>query len=159
MTGNPTHYSAHLDAKGLKFALVVSRYNGLVTKELLDGALDAIERHGGSRADQSVFWAPGAFEIPFIAKMALQHGNYDGVIALGCIMKGQTTNNDLIAGEVVKGLFAIGIEYDVAVGFGVLTPETLEQALDRAGMKMGNKGAEAALAAIEVARLALMLKK
>jgi 6,7-dimethyl-8-ribityllumazine synthase len=142
----------------MKFALVVSRYNALVTKELLNGALDAIERHGGSAGDQVVIWAPGSFEIPLLVKAALDRGGIDGVIALGCVMTGATTHNEYIAGEVTKGCAMLSLEYNKPVSFGVLTPNTLEQALERSGMKMGNKGAEAALAAIEVVALQRLLK-
>ncbi len=154
----PVTISAHLDAKGLRFAVVVSRYNSLVTKELLAGAMDTIVRHGGTEADQTVVWAPGGFELPIVVKAVLARGGVDGVIALGCVMKGETSHNDHIAGEVVKGLASLSLEYAVPVSFGVLTPDTLEQALNRSGLKMGNKGGEAALAAIETARLLKLLR-
>lgn len=157
MKNRPKEYSAPLDAKGLRFALIVSRFNSLVTKELLAGALDTIERHGGKVEEQTVVWAPGSFEIPIVAKAVLEKGGFDGIIALGCVMKGATTHNEYIAAEVTKGLASLGLEYNVPVAFGVLTPETLEQALERAGMKMGNKGSEAAAAAIETARLKKMI--
>ncbi len=143
--------SANLDASGLRFAIVVSRYNALVTKELLAGALDAIARHGGNTAHQTVVWTPGAFEIPVVASALLKKGGFDGVIALGCVMKGATTHDELIAHEVAKGLAQLSLEHGVPAGLGVLTPTSMEQALERAGMKMGNKGAEAALACIETA--------
>jgi len=158
-TAGPRHISATLNAEGLKFAIVVSRYNALVTKELLDGALDAIERHGGDPSQQLVIWVPGGYEIPLVVKAALDRGGIDGVIALGCVLKGATTNNDHIAGEITKGLATLSLEYNKPVAFGVLTPDTIEQALERAGLKMGNKGAEAALAAIEVARVQQLLAK
>lgn len=145
--------SVGLDAKGLRFAIVVSRYNALVTKELLAGALDAIVRHGGSAADQTIVWTPGAFEIPVVAAVLLKKGGFDGIIALGCVMKGATTHDELIAHEVAKGISQLSLEHGVPAGLGVLTPTSMEQALERAGMKMGNKGAEAALAVIETARL------
>ncbi|MDX2175863.1 MAG: 6,7-dimethyl-8-ribityllumazine synthase [Candidatus Sumerlaeia bacterium] len=149
----PTIISAPLDATGLRFAIIVSRYNSLVTKELLDGALDALERHGAKPSDQAVVYTPGAFEIPLVAQAIARKGGFHGVLALGCIMRGATTNNELIAAEVTKGLAAVSMEHGLPVGFGVLTPDTLEQALERAGAKMGNKGAEAALAAIEQANV------
>ncbi len=142
--------SAAIDAKGMRFAIVVSRFNALVTKELLGGALDSIERHGGSPADQTIVWVPGGFEIPYAVQALLKKGGFDGVIALGCVMKGSTSHNEHIAAEVTKGLASLGMEYGIPVSFGVLTPDTLEQALERAGLKMGNKGSEAALAAIEM---------
>lgn len=149
--------SAPLDASGLRLALVVSRYNALVTDQLLAGALDAILRHGGREEDQLLLWAPGAFEIPLLVRGVLERGGIDGVVALGCVMKGETPHNDHIAAEVVKGIGTLSLQYGVPVGFGVLTPHTLEQALHRAGAKMGNKGAEAALAVIESARALRML--
>ncbi|CAN5390360.1 6,7-dimethyl-8-ribityllumazine synthase [soil metagenome] len=153
----PTEISAPLNAKGMKFAIVVSRFNAFVTKELLSGALDAIERLGGSAGDQLVVWAPGGFEIPLIAKTLLEKGGIDGVIALGCVMKGATPHDQYIAAEAAKGCSMLALQYSKPVSFGILTPETLEQALERAGMKMGNKGSEAAIAAIEVVALQKLL--
>jgi 6,7-dimethyl-8-ribityllumazine synthase len=158
-TGIPTEYSAHLDATGMRFAIVVSRYNSFVTKELLAGAMDAIVRHGGSAEAQEVIWAPGGFEIPMVVQMVLKRGGVDGVIALGCVMTGETTHNEYIAGEVTKGCAQLALEFGKPVSFGVLTPNTVEQALNRAGLKMGNKGAEAALAAIELVGLGRLLGK
>lgn len=157
MNSQPHTISAPLQAGGMKFAIVVSRYNAFVTKELLGGALDAITRHGGDAGAVTVVWVPGGFEIPLAVKMVLQKGGFDAVIALGCVMKGATTNNDLIAGEITKGVASLSMEYDVPVTFGVLTPATLEQAIERAGLKMGNKGEEAALAAIEMVQLRRLL--
>lgn len=147
------------DASGLRFAIVVSRFNSLVTKELLSGALEVIERNGGKVADQLVLWAPGSFEIPVIAQAALEKGGLDGVIALGCVMKGETTHNDYIVGGVVSALNTLSLQHKVPVCFGILTPETMDQALNRAGLKMGNKGEEAALAAIETAQTIRQLRK
>lgn len=158
MDAKPTTFSADLDARGLRFGIIVSRWNSLVTKELLGGALDAIERHGGTVADQVVVWAPGSFELPILAKALAKRGGIDGIIALGCVLRGETPHNEHIANEATKGLAQVGLEFDIPIGFGVLTPNTLEQALDRAGMKMGNKGAEAALAVVEVARLLAKLR-
>lgn len=158
MNESPQEISANLDASGLKFAIVVSRWNSLVTKELLGGALDALTRHGASAAEQTVVWAPGSFEIPLVVAKLLQRGGFDGVIALGCVMKGSTTHNEHIAAEVTKGISMLSLEYGLPVSFGVITPDTMEQALDRAGMKMGNKGAEAALAAVETARLSSIIE-
>lgn len=159
MTASPKHISAKMDASGLRFAIVVSRYNSLVTKELLAGALDVIERHGGNPAEQTVVWAPGGFEIPLLVREVLETKKFDGVIALGCVMRGQTPHNEYIASEVAKGLASLALQYGKPVSFGVLTPDTLEQALERSGLKMGNKGAEAALAAMESALLQRAIAK
>lgn len=155
----PKEISVPMDAKGLKFAIIVSRYNALVTKELLGGAMDAIVRHGGSAKDQTVVWTPGAFEIPVVAQALLKRGGFDAIIALGCVMKGATVHDELIAHEVTKGISQLGLQYGVPVGFGVITPATMEQALERSGMKMGNKGAEAALAVIETAQVLRQIAK
>lgn len=154
----PPTIEGHLSATGMKFALVVSRFNSLVTTELLGGALDTLKRHGADVDDQLVIHAPGSWELPVIADHVLERGGIDGVIALGCVMKGQTSHDEHIAAEVSKGLASLAAKYRVPVTFGVLTPATLEQALDRAGMKMGNKGAEAALAAIETVNVLRALK-
>lgn len=152
-TGQPKELSASLSAEGFRFAIVVSRWNSLVTKELLGGAMDALVRHGAAAQDQTVVWAPGSFEIPMVVQALLKKGGFDGVIALGCVMRGQTSHNEHIAAEVTKGIGSLSLEYDVPVGFGILTPDSMEQALDRAGLKMGNKGAEAAMAVVEMAQL------
>lgn len=138
-----------MNAEGLRFALVVSRFNSLVTEELLSGALDCLRRHGAKEEDQSVVMVPGGWEIPVVVKRVLEKGGVDGVIALGCVMKGSTPHNELIAHEAAKGLGQLGMEYGIPVSLGVLTPNSLEQALERSGLKMGNKGSEAAAAAIE----------
>lgn len=154
----PQTITPSADATGLRFAIVVSRFNSLVTKELLAGALDVIERHGGYAGEQLVLWAPGSFEIPVIAQAALEKGGIHGVIALGCVMKGETTHNDYIVGGVVSALNTLSLQHKVPVCFGILTPETMEQALNRAGLKMGNKGEETALAAIETVRTIRAIK-
>jgi 6,7-dimethyl-8-ribityllumazine synthase len=141
-----------LDASGLRFAVVVSRFNGFITERLLDGALDVLLRHGAREADITVVRVPGAWEIPQAAARIVELGEHDAIVALGCLMRGDTIHFDLIAGEVAKGLMAIGTK-GTAVAFGVLTTDGLEQSVHRAGAKLGNKGAEAALAAIEQARL------
>lgn len=157
-TKPPKEYSGDMDASGLRCAIVVSRYNAFVTKELLGGALDVLVRHGAKAEDQSVIWVPGGFELPLAAQAALERGGIDGLIALGCVMRGQTTNNELIAGEITKGLASLSLAHKIPVGFGVLTPDTTEQALERSGLKMGNKGAEAALAVIEMASMLKRLR-
>ena len=147
-----------LSAKGLRFALIVSRFNSLVTEELLKGALDSLKRHGANLDDQLIIYVPGSWEIPLAAQCILQQGVYDGVIALGCVMQGETAHNDLINAEVSKGLGALQLQFGKPVGFGVLSPSSLEQALHRSGMKLGNKGAETALAVIETARVLTAMK-
>jgi len=155
----PKEVRLRRDAKGLRFAIVVSRYNIGVTQALLDGALDAIVRHGGTLADQTVVWAPGAFEIPILAKALLAKGGFDGLLALGCVMKGATSHDDLIVREVSRGIAAMALEYDVPCAFGVLTPTNMEMAMERADSKKGNKGAECAIAAIETARALRAISK
>lgn len=143
----------HLDAKGLKVALVVSRWNDLVTSRLLDGALDALVRHGAAVDDQTVVKVPGSWELPLVAAKLAASGPYDAVVALGCLIRGETPHFDLLAAEAAKGLAHVGMTSGKPVSFGVLTCDTLEQALDRAGAKAGNKGWDAAVAAIEMVSL------
>lgn len=145
-----------LDATGLRFAVVVSRFNGFITDRLLDAALDVLLRHGARAEDVTVVRVPGAWEIPQAAARVVAQGGVDAIVALGCLMRGDTIHFDLIAGEVAKGLMKIGLE-GPAVAFGVLTTDGLEQSVHRAGAKLGNKGGEAALAAIEQARLHRLL--
>ncbi|HMX63129.1 MAG TPA: 6,7-dimethyl-8-ribityllumazine synthase [Candidatus Sumerlaeota bacterium] len=147
-----------LNAKGLTFGIVVSTYNSIVTESLLRGALGEIERNGGQKDKQKIVRVPGGFEIPLAAKWLLEAGGIDGVITLGCIMKGETTHNEYIAAEVTRGIGSLALEYQLPVAFGVLTPNTAEQALARSGPGEGNKGAEAARAAIEMALLKRSLK-
>lgn len=149
----PKEIQVRLDASGLRFGIVVSRFNSLITEELLKGALDTIMRLGGDAEEQTVVRVPGSWELPLAAKALIERGGIDGVIALGCVMKGETTHNDTISGEAAKALGSLAMEKGVPVSFGVLTPSTTEQALERAGLKMGNKGSEAAEAAIEMAQL------
>jgi 6,7-dimethyl-8-ribityllumazine synthase len=154
----PRSIEGRLDAAKKQFAIIVSRFNSLVTKELLDGAVDCLQRHGADTAKIDVVWVPGAFEIPLAAKALVKKGGYDAIIALGCVLKGATTHDQYIASEVSKGLAQVSLESGIPIGFGVLTPDTLEQALDRAGMKAGNKGAEAALSAIEMIQVLKQLQ-
>ncbi len=147
-----------MDGRGMKFGIVVSRFNSLVTNELLAGALDVLVRHGAKEKDQVVVRVPGGWEIPIAARALAKKGGIDGIIALGCVMKGQTSHDEHIAAEVSKGLAAVSAEFNLPVMHGVLTPATLEQALERAGMKMGNKGAEAATAAIEIVNVLKAMK-
>lgn len=142
-----------LDASGLRFAIVVSRFNAFVTEKLAAGAVDFLVRSGAQADDITVIKVPGAWELPGAAAKAVDLGDVDAVIALGCLMRGDTIHFDLIAKEVSSRLASLAMSGDVPVAFGVITTETLEQAIDRAGAKAGNKGVEAASAAVEMARV------
>lgn len=139
-----------LDASDARYCILVSRFNSFITERLLEGAVDALVRHGATAKDITVVRVPGAFELPQVAAKILEgeHG-YDALITLGCLMRGDTIHFDLIASEATKGLSALGVAKGIPVGFGVLTTDSLEQAVHRAGAKYGNKGAEAAMAAVE----------
>lgn len=142
-----------LDATGMKVGLVVARFNAFITERLLEGAVDALVRHGASASDLTVVRVPGCWELPQAARALVDAGGIDAIVGLGCLMRGDTIHFDLIAGEVTKGLAALGQTSGVSVAFGVLTTDSLEQAVHRAGAKQGNKGAEAALAAVELHRV------
>jgi 6,7-dimethyl-8-ribityllumazine synthase len=142
-----------LVAEGLRFGLVVSRFNDFITSRLLEGALDAIRRHGGDAEGARVAWVPGAYEIPLVAKRMAASGEYDAVVCLGAVIRGATTHYDFVAGQVASGVTSAALDTGVPVLFGVITTETIEQAIERAGTKAGNKGAEAAVSAIEMANL------
>ena len=142
-----------LNASGRRFGIVVSRFNDLIGKKLLEGATDCLLRHNGSAENITVAWVPGAFEIPLVAKRLAKSGKFDAVICLGAVIRGNTPHFDYIASEVSKGIAAIGMEIEVPVIFGVLTTDTIEQAVERAGTKSGNRGWDAALSAIEMADL------
>jgi 6,7-dimethyl-8-ribityllumazine synthase len=144
-------FKGKLDAKGRKFCVVVSRFNELISRQLLDGARDCLDRHNAAGAD--VLWVSGAFEIPPVALRAARTKKYDAVIALGAVIRGDTPHADYISAEVVKGLAKVSLDTGVPASFGIITAETLEQALERAGAKAGNKGWSAALSAIEMADL------
>jgi 6,7-dimethyl-8-ribityllumazine synthase len=146
-------YEGTLDAEGLKIALLVSRFNGFITEHLLTGAVDILKRHGAREEDLEVVRVPGTFELPAVARRLAQAGKHDGLVALGALIRGATPHFDLIAGEVTRGLGQVARESNCALSFGVITADTLEQAIDRAGAKMGNKGAEAAMATVELCRL------
>ena len=148
-----------LDAKGSRFAVVISRFNSLISDRLLSGALDALERHGASQDDISIAWVPGSFEIPPIARKMALSKKYDAVICLGAVIRGSTPHLDYVAAEVSKGVAQVQLETGVPVLFGVLTTENIEQAVERAGTKSGNKGWDAALSAVEMANLMRGLKK
>ena len=139
--------------KGLKFGLVVSRFNEFITKKLVEGAQDALLRHGVSEEDIEIAWVPGTFEIPLVAKKLALTKRYDAVICLGAVIRGATPHAEYIAAEVTKGIAKIGLETGLPVIYGVITADTLEQAIERAGTKKGNKGFEAAVSAIEMANL------
>lgn len=147
------YFEGMLLGKGLKFGLVVSRFNEFITNKLLEGALDALKRHGVDENDIEVALVPGSFEIPVIAKRLAQSKKYDAVICLGTVVRGGTPHFDYIATEVTKGIAQVGLEAGLPVIFGVITADTLEQAIERAGTKMGNMGFEAAKNAIEMANL------
>jgi 6,7-dimethyl-8-ribityllumazine synthase len=146
-------FEGKLEAKGLKFAIVISRYNDFITRKLLDGALDVIVRHGGDRKTVDIAWVPGAFEIPLVAKKLAETGKYDAVITLGAVIRGGTAHFDYVAGECAKGVGMANLQTGVPVIFGVLTTDTIEQAIERAGVRISNRGGEAAMSAIEMANL------
>lgn len=148
-----TVFEGHLIGSGLKFGIVSSRFNELLGSRLLSGAQDALVRHGVSAEDIDVAWVPGAFEIPFVARKMAASKRYDAVIALGVVIRGGTPHFEYVASEVSKGVAKAGLDTDVPVLFGVITADTIEQAVERAGTKAGNKGWEAAMAAIEMATL------
>lgn len=146
-------FKGHLSAKGKKFALVVGRFNELISNKLLSAALDCITRHDGSEEETTVVWVPGAFEIPVVAKKIAASKKYDAVICLGTVIRGATPHFEYIAAEVSKGIAHVGLESGLPVIFGVITSDTIEQAIERAGTKGGNKGWDAAMTAIEMADL------
>jgi len=154
----PQFFEGNLDAKGLKFGIVVARFNSFISERLLEGALDSLIRHGAVDLDIHVARVPGAFEIPLAAKKLAQAGKYDAVICLGAVIRGSTPHFDFVSAEVSKGVAMVSLESGVPVIFGVLTTDTIEQAVERAGTKAGNKGFEAAAGAIETANLLKALK-
>ena len=145
-------------AKGKKFGIVASRFNDFITKELISSCIDTLVRHGAQEKDLSVTWVPGAFEIPLIAQKIAKSKSYDAVICLGTIIRGSTPHFDYIASEVSKGIAKVSLDTGTPVIFGVITADTIEQAVERAGTKDGNKGKDAALSAIEMANLLSQLK-
>ena len=145
--------TGRLDASGKRFGIVVARFNDFVTGKLLEGAVDALVRMGAAEDDITVAWVPGAFEIPVAAARMAKSGNHDAVICLGTVVRGQTPHFDYVAGQCAQGIAAVARQSGIPAILGVLTTETMEQAIDRAGGKMGNKGAEAAQAAVEMADL------
>ena len=146
-------FEGMLLGKGLKFGLVASRFNEFITKKLVEGAQDALLRHGVSEDDIEIAWVPGTFEIPLVAKKLALTKRYDAVICLGAVIRGATPHAEYIASEVTKGIAKVGLETGLPIIYGVITADTLEQAIERAGTKKGNKGFEAAVSAIEMANL------
>lgn len=155
----PNIFEGQLSAKGKTFAIVVSRFNELICKKLLEGALDCLSRHTCDMETVDIAWVPGSFEIPVAAKKMAKSGRYDAVICLGAVIRGATPHFEYIAAEVTKGTAQIALESGVPIAYGIITPDTLEQAIERAGTKAGNKGWDAALSAIEMADLFKTLSK
>ncbi len=151
-------YEGELVGRGLRFAAVVSRFNEFISSRLLGGAKDALVRHGVDEESLDVAWVPGAFEIPLVAKRLAQTGSYAGVICLGAVIRGATPHFDYVASEVAKGIAHVSLETGVPVIFGVITADSIEQAIERAGTKAGNKGFDAAVSAIEMANLMQSLR-
>ena len=155
----PTTYEGNLIGTDLKIGIVVSRFNGFITTKLLDGALDSLKRHGVNLEDIDVYWTPGAFEIPGTAKRIAEKGKYDAIVCIGAVIRGATPHFDYVANESAKGIAQVGLNTGVPVIYGVITTDTIEQAIERAGTKSGNKGAEAAVTAIEMANLYRQIDK
>ncbi|MEM1093383.1 MAG: 6,7-dimethyl-8-ribityllumazine synthase [Bacteroidota bacterium] len=149
----PDMIEGHMVATDASFAIVVSRFNAFITEKLLDGALDVLRRHGADMDRVTVAWCPGSYEIPLVTKKLAESGAYDAVICLGAVIRGATSHYDLVAGEVGKGVGQVSMETGVPAIFGVITTDTIEQAIERAGTKAGNKGGEAAAGAIEMVNL------
>ncbi|MFM9279023.1 6,7-dimethyl-8-ribityllumazine synthase [Paenibacillus jiagnxiensis] len=147
------YFEGNLVSSGLKYGIVVGRFNEFITNKLLSGALDALKRHGVADDEISVAWVPGAFEIPLIAQKMAESGKFDAVITLGTVIRGSTTHYDYVCNEVAKGVAAINLKTGVPVIFGIVTTENIEQAIERAGTKAGNKGWDSAVAAIEMVNL------
>lgn len=146
-------YEGNLESKGLKIAIVVSRFNELITTRLFDGAVDRFVRLGGTKDDLTVVRVPGAFEIPVVAKKMAESKKYDGIVCLGAIIKGSTSHDQYIASEVAKGIAQSSMDSSIPISFGIITSDNLEQAIERAGTKMGNKGVDAMSAVIETANV------
>jgi 6,7-dimethyl-8-ribityllumazine synthase len=152
------HIEGALSAAGKTFGVVASRFNDFIVKALLEGALDAVRRHGGDAASVDVVWVPGSYEIPIAAAEMAKTGRYDAVICLGAVIRGSTAHFDYVAGGAANGISAVALQTGVPTIFGVITTETIEQAIERAGTKMGNKGFEAAVSAFEMADLLPRIK-
>ena len=152
-------YEGNISGKNLKFAIVVARFNSFITEKLLSGALDALKRHGTVEENISVAWVPGCFEIPLVAKKMASTQKFDAIICLGAVIRGATTHYDYVCNEVSKGIAAVGLQSGVPTIFGVVTTENIQQAIERAGTKSGNKGFDAAISAMEMANLVKGLSK
>lgn len=151
-------YKGKIKGKGLKIAIIVSRFNSRVTEKLKDGAIDCLERHEVNEKDVDLYWTPGSFELPMLTNRVINRGGYDGYIVIGALIRGDTPHFEYLASEVTKGIAKIGIKSDKPVAFGIITSDTEEQALSRAGMKVGNKGWDAALSILEMIDLYKTLK-
>jgi len=149
----PKEIKGDMNGQGLRVGVVVARFNEIITRKLLDSAVETLERHGVRDEDISVSWVPGSFELSVVAKAMVKTGRYDAVICLGAVIRGETSHYDMVAGQSAGGINSVALETGVPVIFGVLTTENMEQALNRAGGKAGNMGANAAVAAVETARL------
>lgn len=158
VNAKPNFIEGNLDAKGMTFGIVVSRFNSFICERLLEGAVDALVRHGASPVDITVARIPGAFEIPLTAKAMAESRRFDAVICLGAVIRGSTPHFDYVAAEVSKGVAAVSLDSSIPIAFGVLTTDTIEQAVERAGTKAGNKGFEAAVTAIETVNVMKALK-
>jgi len=146
-------YEGNISGKNLKFAIIVARFNNFITKNLLEGALDALKRHETPEENISVIWVPGAFEIPLVAKKMAASKNFDAIICLGAVIRGATTHYDYVCNEVSKGIAQVGLKSGIPTIFGIVTTENIQQAIERAGTKSGNKGFDAAISAMEMANL------
>lgn len=153
MNPDVTIHTGRLDASGLRIGIVAARFNASVVERLVDGAVDAAIRHGALPSDVHVAWVPGSFELPVVLRKLADSGRFDALVALGAVVRGSTPHFDYVAGEAASGCAAVGREYGLPVAFGVLTTDSWEQAVERAGGKLGNKGAEAVLSAVETANL------
>jgi len=153
MSQQPTVYEGDFNAAGGRFAIVASRFNAFIVEKLVEGALDALRRHGADVSTVDVAWVPGTFEMPLVARRMATSKKYDAVICVGAVIRGGTPHFDYVAGQCARGVSQAGWDADVPVAFGVLTTDSIEQCIERAGTKMGNKGFEAAVAAIETANL------
>ena len=149
----PQVIEGNFQVSGKKVALVAGRFNAFITKNLVEGAVDTLVRHGMDDSAITIVWAPGAFEIPLVVKRVAARGEFDAIIALGCVIRGGTPHFDYVAGEAAKGIGQLSLQCDIPILFGVLTTDSIEQAIERAGTKAGNKGAEAAMAALEMMSL------